>query len=151
MKIFKWILISVAGLAVIFFGAVIIYNMSGKMDTDIANQKSKVKRTMGKNLAFAAYSEMLLKWSETGIYPEKEALLASLSQGGVLSSESYQIKLATDDPEVAKLCPDCEIKKDTFKLALVGNIDNDAGTDILTVDQDNKIILVQDDVGDTGP
>ena len=58
----------------------------------------------------------------------------------------YRIGTVKDFPEIIKICPDCEIAKNQFKIVAFANFDSDPDLDIFTIDSQGKLNHVSYDL-----
>lgn len=59
-----------------------------------------------------------------------------------MPNAKYVIGFASTDPELAAICPDCNVTTETFKAVAVGMIGSTQ--DVWTVDQDHKLVHLVD-------
>lgn len=62
----------------------------------------------------------------------------------------YIITTITSDsnPETIKLCPDCTLGEQKFKIMAIGNIDDDTTVDVWVIDQEKLITHLVNDLAD---
>jgi hypothetical protein len=141
-KILKWLAIFIG--ASIFLLIVVSLGLKFSGLDPAADFKGKSLRAQGKIFATSVSSALQIDYVDTGKY-SVSSLEQYQSEVKNLKS-TYSIGTRDSDPRIANLCPDCEIREKTFKIALYGNIDEDEALDIMTIDQGNNIILIQDDL-----
>lgn len=146
-KALKWILIGLGCLLFLIVAGTVIFTYFGGEDK-LRAQQGKTRRILGKSLAVSISTQMEMAKIETEVYPPKDKLDAALAEFGAGGAGNYSYGVAADNEEIAKLCPDCVISSAGYKIAIFGNIDQDSELDVMTVDNDRKIMLIQDDLGE---
>ena len=98
--------------------------------------RMKAQESEARNFLTAIYDAQKAAYGETGSY------IAGLSElrVDISSAKYYHFGFASDSEEFAKLCPDCQATKNTFKVVAVGRFD--AGANAWTIDQDRKLVRI---------
>lgn len=151
MKAIKWIAGIIGVLVIIAIGATVYRYVSGiDPEKEARDNLFRSRRTEGKLLAITLYTQMVMSQVERTQYPTWEELQEDLEEAEFLLSDYqfYRFGIPEFDKNLKKLCPDCHMSETSFKMAVYGDIDEDGEDDVMTIDQDKKLILIQDDIGE---
>lgn len=83
------------------------------------NFGKRAKSAEARNLATELRTNLEIAKSQSGVYPETVTTATELHYYKWGAGES-----------VKAFCPDCEIRHDSFKIAIYGNIDSDPDLDV---------------------
>jgi hypothetical protein len=112
--------------------------------TQFKKYKWKARRAEGKLLAGAIKMYLRQEYNLHHQYPAFEKLENEMSSA--VKTERYRFGISVS-PVVSSFCEDCEIRKDKYKIAVFGNIDDDEELDIFYVKDDvPKFVDAQQDL-----
>ena len=106
---------------------------------------AKAKRAEAKILLIQAYSELEMAKAETNSYPIG---WSGLSEAQDDFKPRYRLATVDTEPLLEKYCPDCQVNEQNYKVAAIGNIDDDSGLDIMVIDEKRQMKLILDDLKD---
>lgn len=128
-------------MTVLIFCAVLFTGCLDKGMKSAKEHKKRALRTEGKLLASAAYVSILSgdTYIDSGEY--------SFSDLEVRESANKLYKvLDPTSEESKKLCSDCKVNKEGFKILVAGNIDEDDDLDLWTIDNEKNLVNIKSDL-----
>ena len=114
---------------------------------------AKAKRTEAYMNLNALATEQKVYWAEHGTYSNDLKAIGWKPEGeiqytyGFPGSEGKNYKVGKLQTPASYLAQ-AKAGKDTFIIVAAGDIDGDGEPDVITIDQDNKITIVKDDLAD---
>lgn len=116
--------------------------LSSCLEENIKKQKmyqAKSRQAAGKLMGSVVYTQMMMDQLDFGKFD-----VASLDKIDKNPDSKYQVQ--KPDSELSKkYCPDCSVNKDTFKILIAGNIDEDDALDLWSIDQEKNLVNIQND------
>ncbi|MEE2671102.1 MAG: hypothetical protein VYA54_05300 [Bdellovibrionota bacterium] len=103
--------------------------------------KKKAIQSEAKLLALATYTSIISGdgFIDRGVYSFSDV------QVGESASNIYKVLDPTSE-ESKKLCSDCKVNKEGFKILVAGNLDEDEDLDLWTIDDQKNLVNIKSDV-----
>jgi hypothetical protein len=144
-KLSKWLAIIVGSLVGLIIVAALWMKFAGvDPEAELQAKQFETRRSEGRLLAIGVSTALEMDFIESDKYSSVSLEKFRAESEGF---RYYDFGTKDSDPRIAKLCPDCVITDDSFKVAVFGTIDNDEDLDLLTIDHEKNLILVHDDLG----
>ena len=138
MKIVKRLGIFIGAVVLLLVAAAIILKKPGHLE----------RRSEGKLLATALLSSLETYQTKHNKYPTMPELQTVMAEQKI-ALKYYTFGTAESSPDVAKVCSDCHLKDDSFKIAIYGNIDEDPNLDVIGIsDREKNPFIILSDIDD---